>query len=446
MNINKRLILNVIITLTVAGFLFTGAKALTDMMSNAKAKTVPGGPVKVETTKGGWQLTVGGKPFFVRGVCYQYVPAGKGEHYDIFLNAGKPWLVDGELMKKMGVNAVRFYETGKNEVATKRVMRDLHEKFGIKSALGHYLGFWEWPPINYADPSFRARMKKEVLEMVEAYKDEDGLLFWILGNENNYSFDRGIRSWSTPEIDALPTPREAREAQAQIYYGFINELAKAVKKVDSNHPVVMGNGELASIHIAKKFCPDVDILGGIVYQGKTFGTYFQRLKRNFGKPNVFIEFGADRYDALKLEEAEDWQAFFLKLEWLEIYKNRTGGKGEKNSLGGFVFEWTDEWWKHNPGYRPGWNIHDMGASWTNTAYYFDTKAKSNMNEEWFGIVGMDPKEIIKGSEKRVPKKAYYVLKDMWNAEEGIKDPVPSAVAAGVLFLLSLLLLAIRKKT
>jgi hypothetical protein len=36
-----------------------------------------------------------------------------------------------------------------------------------------------------------------------------------------------------------------------------------------------------------------------------------------------------------------------------------------------------------------------------------------MSEEWWGIVGMDPKGSKDGLEKRVPKKAYIVLKEMW---------------------------------
>lgn len=371
------------------------------------------GPVKVIETDKGWTLTVGGKPFFIKGVCYRYAPVGEGGKYDFFSSPERPWLVDGALMKKMGVNAVRIYEPSKNVTGTKMLIRDLFRKFGIKTALGSFLGFWDWPPANYADPAFREMLKEQYLDMVRTYKDEDGILFWIIGNENNYSFDWGVRDWTTPEIDLYRSPTERREGKARIYYKFINDIAKAVKKIDPKHPIVMGNGELLSIHIAKELCPDVDILGGIVYQGKTFGTYFERLKRLYGKPNVFIEFGADRYDAFKKEETEDWQAFFIKLQWLEIYKNRARGEGEGNSLGGFVFEWLDEWWKHSPEYKPGWKIHDTAGSWSNTAYYFDTKARNNMNEEWWGIVGLGTEHKRNGVEKRILKKAYYVLRTLW---------------------------------
>jgi hypothetical protein len=35
-----------------------------------------------------------------------------------------------------------------------------------------------------------------------------------------------------------------------------------------------------------------------------------------------------------------------------------------------------------------------------------------MNEEWFGIVALSP-QLLDGINKRIPKKAYYVIKEFW---------------------------------
>lgn len=431
---NKRIILNASIIFSAAAALVCALIAMRFAGDTSGKVNHLRGPVKVEKSSDGWRLTVGGQPFFVRGICYAYTPTTEGENYDMFANSKNPWVVDGALMRNMNANAVRFYKTGENDAQTKKVIRGLFERYGIKTALGNYLGFWDWPPPNYADSEFRKKIKDEVLKMVRTYRNEDGILFWVLGNENNYSFDRGVRDWTTPQIDTFDSLTAKREAKARIYYTFINDLAKSIKEIDPNHPVVMGNGELTSISVAKECTPDVDILGGIVYQGKTYGTYFKRLEKNYGKPNVFIEFGADRYDALKKEEAEDWQAFFVKLEWLEIEKNKAGGEGTGNSIGGFVFEWTDEWWKHNAGYKPGWALHDTGSNWANPAFYFDSQAKDNMNEEWFGIAGIDPQQKQAGMEKRILKKSYYVLQSLWGGGKKMTSPlIPGSMA--VLFLL-----------
>ncbi|MCM8792592.1 MAG: hypothetical protein NC826_05595 [Candidatus Omnitrophica bacterium] len=63
-------------------------------------------------------------------------------------------------------------------------------------------------------------------------------------------------------------------------------------------------------------------------------------------------------------------------------------------------------------------IHNTEAGWSNPSYYFDIKAKENknMNEEWFGIVALS-KEGDSDLDKRIPRKAYYVLKQFWQQIE-----------------------------
>ena len=90
------------------------------------------------------------------------------------------------------------------------------------------------------------------------------------------------------------------------------------------------------------------------------------------------------------------------------------GNASGNALGGFIFEWNDEWWKHNEGYTDDWLIHNVEAGWSNGAYFYDNRVKDsfNMNEEWFGIVSLS-EEIENGINKRVPKKAYHDLGDFF---------------------------------
>jgi hypothetical protein len=60
-------------------------------------------------------------------------------------------------------------------------------------------------------------------------------------------------------------------------------------------------------------------------------------------------------------------------------------------------------------------VHDEAGHWQNTSYYFDAYGtdKMNMNEEWWGLVSIDPKKFENGVQARVPKKSYSVLKDLW---------------------------------
>ena len=360
------------------------------------------------------QLIVNNKPYIIKGMVYSPVPIGKNHTYDFWSDPLKPHLYDGRLMKAMGVNTIRVYKPGNDVLKTKEVIGDFYNKFKIRVAMGHWLGFWDNP--NYASADFRERVKKDVLDMVNIYKDEKGILLWILGNENNVSFHYGpqtLNLWTTSEIEALEDPYLKRQARAKMYYTFVNEIAREIHKIDPNHPVVLANAGLTDLDIASKVTPDVDILGCSVYRGKAFGSFFREIHQKFKKPVVINEFGCDRYNAYLNEEDQGIQAEFIAAQWNEIAKNTAASSGVGNSLGGFLFEWTDEWWKHKEENKSGWYIHDTLASWSNGAYYFDIKAPQNLNvnEEWWGICSIEKTES--GLDKRKPTKAYFILKNLW---------------------------------
>jgi len=365
-----------------------------------------------------YQLIVDRKPYIVKGACYNPIPVGQNHEYDWWSDPNKPWLVDGKLMKDMGVNTIRIYQAGENPEAVKKVIKDLYDLYGIRTILGDWLGFWEYPCPFYGDKAFQDKIKKQVLDMVNLYKDEPGVLLWILGNENNYSCLGMINKWSTDEIDKETDPQKQKAMRAKIYYSYVNDLAKEIHKIDPNHPVALGNGELIGLEFANQFCPDIDLVACIIYRGRTFGNLFNSLKATFDRPIILSEFGADAYDAYQKKEDQNMQAFFLESQWRQIYENLyTNKTGAGNCIGGTTFEWTDEWWKHEGG-PDSWKVHDIEAGWSNGSYYFDIKAldNKNMNEEWFGIVALS-EQLENGINKRIPRKAYYVIREFW------KNPV-----------------------
>ncbi len=404
---NKNKVIAAILIAILIALLGTSAYILTVL--SKKDKTY------IKKDKEAYQLIVDGKPFIMKGVCYSPIPPGESHLYNWWGDPRKPWMIDGALMKEMGVNTIRIYEPGGNSAQVKKVITDLYENFKIRTIMGHGLGFWEYPYANYADPSLQMRIKREVYNMVKTYRDTPGVLAWVLGNEINYSFDGKINSWSTPSLDNIPNSNDRKIARAKIYYTFVNDLAKIVKKVDPAKPVGFGNGELGTIEIAKECANDVDFVGIIIYRGKSFGPLFRQLKEKFGKPCIMIEFGCDSYNSATQQPDEDSQALFLKQLWAEIKNNTYAGKGEKNCLGGTIFEWNDEWWKHQTDMPSTWDAHDTEAGWSNGSYYADIAAPGgmNMNEEWFGILGFSQEKDENGLNKRIPKKAYNMLKKAW---------------------------------
>ena len=150
------------------------------------------------TPQGGYYLSSGKTPLFLKGVSYNPTPIGKGYTYDFFSDENKPWMVDGALMQEMGVNCIRVYSTSENLEKVKEFISDMYQNFGIYTIVSDWLGLWDTPSANYADPKFREKTKGKVLEVVQALKDTEGLLMWNLGNENNYTFSGKIGFWTSP--------------------------------------------------------------------------------------------------------------------------------------------------------------------------------------------------------------------------------------------------------
>lgn len=361
----------------------------------------------------GYLLYVDDEPFLIKGVGYNPTPIGKGYDYDFFSDPNKPWLIDGKLMEEAGINCVRIYSAGKDLEKVREFIKNMYEKFGIYTLMSDWLKSQSYPPANYADEVFKKGAKERLLKIVQALKDEEGLLMWVLGNENNYTFSGNIGFWTSEEIEKIKEPRQKQIRKAEIYYTFVNDLAKEIKKIDSAHPVAIGNGEGDFLDVASDICKDIDVLAINIYRGKKFGNLFNNIRNCFDKPIVISEFGCDSYNAYKLYEDQEIQSEFLLAQWEDLYSNTVfSGKENGNVLGGVVFEWSDEWWKHNESYKNDWSIHNKEAGWSHGAYFYDIRAKDNlnMNEEWFGIVGLS-EEIVDGLNKRLPKKSYYALAD-----------------------------------
>src|ERR1044071_7208001 len=197
--------------------------------------------VRVAESSDGWRLIVDGKPFFVKGICYYPTKVGESaddgtwrdwmtvdDDHDGRIDApyqswvdknrndrqdpGEKVVGDFQLMKEMGCNAIRVYhhassspqvqkinETGTgtalhyNHAPNKELLRDLYKTYGIRVAMGDFLGTYTigsgapWDGgTDYSDPVQRKNMLASVEDMVREFKDEDFLLMWVLGNETNY--------------------------------------------------------------------------------------------------------------------------------------------------------------------------------------------------------------------------------------------------------------------
>ncbi|HEX4931747.1 MAG TPA: glycoside hydrolase family 2 TIM barrel-domain containing protein, partial [Gemmatimonadaceae bacterium] len=301
---------------------------------------------KVMRDDAGLRLMVNGQPMLVVGMIWDYIPIGFNYRYNLFAQPEDVIVaaLDREmgLMKRMGVNAIRVYVG-----IPAKWIRYIHEKYGLYTVLnpvvGRYgvtMGGTYNPNTNYADPATRAFLKEEVRTLVREYKDTPGLLMWLLGNENNYGL-----SWRSFEIEALPTG-ERDAAKARYLYSLFGEILREVKKADPTRPVAIANGDVQYIDLIAQECQGLDVFGTNVYRGASARDLFKVVKEKLGVPVMFTEFGADAYDAKAQKESDVVQAKYLLAQWQEIYEQSHGKGRDGSAIGGFIFQWSDGWWKH----------------------------------------------------------------------------------------------------
>lgn len=366
--------------------------------------------VRVVQDERGFHLTVDGRPFFVKGINWDYFPIGTNYAYSLWSQPDD--IIEDALeremsaLRSMGVNTIRHYVG-----IPPRWVAYIHEHFGIYTILNHPLGRYgvslggEWiPQTDYADPAAREVITEEVLAQVEAFRDTPGILMWLLGNENNYGL-----VWSSAETEDLPE-EEQDIARATPLYTLFGEVAQRIKETDTLRPVAMANGDLGYAELIAAHAQAVDIFGTNVYRGISFTDAFEQADRLLGKPLLFTEFGSDAYNAREQREDQLEQAVFLKAQWQEIIQNAAGMDGFGNSLGGLTFQWSDGWWKYQQ--DTNLDVHDTHASWSNAGYPSDFQdGANNMNEEWFGVMAKGPSDARQQFDL-IPRAAFYTLQQV----------------------------------
>jgi len=392
----------------------------------------------VQYSNNHWQLIVDSQPYIVRGIAYSATPVGRSPdngtltvHRDWMVaddnkngkidgpyeswvdkndnnkqDADEPVVGDFQLMKDMGVNTVRLYHHGYN----KTLLKDLYTTYGIRVIMGDYAGAYaigsgaDWyTGTDYSNPDQQKKMLDSIREMVLDYKDEPYIVYWVLGNENNYGNANNSRQ------------------NPKAYYEFIDRAAQLIKSLDANHPVALCNGDVLFLDKAAQYCPHVDIYGANAYRGSHgFGdSFWKDIADEWGKPVFISEFGCPAYHHHRSEaEAEVMQADYLKSNWLDIEYNAAGSQGVGNAIGGVLFEWLDEWWKAGPPPQYDPNIHDIvgqfGGPFPDGWSY----------EEWYGVTSQ-------GDGKNSPylrhlRKSYFMFKDeLWNSQKIAERNAPT---------------------
>jgi len=383
----------------------------------------------------GWQLLVDGLPYIIRGMVYSPTKIGENpsdgnwrdwmivdDNHNSLIDAPyEAWVDqngngmrdtnesvvgDFKLMQDMGVNTLRlpYHPTTDpemqkiNEMASgtalrynhppnKALLRDLFKTYGIRVAIGDFLGAYtvgsgaEWTlGTDYTDPEQRQNMLHSVEAMVRDFKDEPYVLMWILGNENNYKGNTHTNASDHPEA----------------YVRFVNEVAKRIHALDPHHPVAVANGETQLLPAFAKYGRDIDIFGVNCYRRPGFGTLWREVGTTLHKPVVLTEYGLLKPPVSDGKINEEQQASEHLKAWCDIAAHTDGGADPGNALGGFIFEWVDEWW---------FNGHPDRHDAVVVGY----------NNEWHGITGQGNGED--SPRQRVLRQVYFLYKKLWKTGE-----------------------------
>ncbi len=396
--------------LRAAGFAVLAAAGLAPVPA-VRAQSAPAATpasVRVLNDASGSRLQVNGEDFLVRGMNWDYIPIGQNYMFDLFSQPDD--VIEAalgremSLLKSMGVNSLRMYAG-----IPPKWVQYIYERWGIWTVINHPVGRYGftlqgvWYPVtDYSDPRMRAALAADVLATVKRYEDCPGVLMWLLGNENNYGL-----SWRSFEIEALPKgDRDA--ARARKLYSLFGEIIRSIHTADPSRPVAMANGDVQYLDIIAEECIGLDVFGTNVYRGITVGDLFQRVHDSMGIPVVFSEFGCDAFNSKTQREDQGMQSRFLAGQWREIYEQSAGKGRVGNAIGGFVFQWSDGWWKYGQDSRL--DVHDTHASWPDGGFTDDfVQGDNNMNEEWWGVCAKGPADNL-GLYELYPRAAYYTLK------------------------------------
>ncbi|MCM8799611.1 MAG: hypothetical protein NC900_02615, partial [Candidatus Omnitrophica bacterium] len=259
-----------------------------------------------------WQLFVEDKPYLIKGITYAPTKVGQSPDegtlgnwmeedfnnngkidgpYDAFVDKNRnnlqdddePAIGDFKLMQEMGVNTIRLYHHPHR--INKEILRDLYYNYGIRVIMGDFLGKYAlgsgaswYEGTDYSNPEHQKNMLESVRRMVEEFKDEPYILFWLLGNENVY----GVACNANKDPES--------------FFKFANEVAKFIKGIDNNHPVAICSGDVLFLDKFAKYCPDIDIFGTNAYRGDYgFGNLWQVVKEESDKPVIITEYGCPAY-------------------------------------------------------------------------------------------------------------------------------------------------------
>lgn len=221
--------------------------------------------VKVTGTQGNWQLTLNGQPYYIKGLDY-------GPDLKTTQGTTNAYVAD---LVATGANTTRTWGTG----STTSNLLTAVDKYNAHVVMG----FWLNQNVNYCTASNLNTTLNQIVNWVNSYKNDPGVLVWDIGNEvilqaQNYF------SGTTLQNDRV------------CYAQFVNQISQAIHAADPNHPTTSTDAWTGAWPYYASYSPDLDMLavnsyGGICSVQSAWAAGPNNNGVSYAKPYIVTEFG-----------------------------------------------------------------------------------------------------------------------------------------------------------
>ncbi|WP_162418338.1 glycosyltransferase [Cyclobacterium roseum] len=317
---------------------------------------------------GNYSWNVDGKPFYVKGICYN---TGHDWHEGFYPLTRNQLKHDFNQIKAAGANTIRRYEP---QIYDKNIFSVAGET-GLKIMYG----FWFDPSIDYyKDKNALLNYEKRVLDYVDKYKEESTIIAWNIGNE---TWGLLKKFYEKPYLDL----------NRKAYLQFIETLAQKIHIADPTRPVLSSEEHdhfdlNTAVHAYRKYAPSLDVIGINSYYKENISELkkvFSRLDTS--RPYMITEFGPKGYwnkaygdfrnDSLLIERSSVSKGKWYKKQWQEYIQANKGF-----NLGGMAFSWRDRY----EGTATWYGITDYKGRLKPAYYYLKSAWKNEaVNPDYF---------------------------------------------------------------
>lgn len=157
-------------------------------------------------------------------------------------------------MKSLGANTIRTWGTDGSSAQ----LFDAANANNIKVVAGFWLQPGGGPGsggcTNYVtDTTYKNNMLAEFTKWVQTYRDNPAVLMWNVGNESVLGLQN---CYSGTEL----------ENQRNAYTTYVNDVAKAIHRIDANHPVTSTDAWVGAWTYYKRNSPDLDLYAVNAYK------------------------------------------------------------------------------------------------------------------------------------------------------------------------------------